>query len=157
MTKHYAVACDHAGVHLKQTLIAELEALGHTYTDFGTNDPKLDDVGSDYADQVCTAILNGEAERGILVCGTGVGISIRANRYPGIRAAMVFAEFGAEAAMSHNNANIICFGERQVTAKIAARCLKVYDQTEYEGGRHDKRNDAMDRLLISTTQKEQAA
>lgn len=133
-----AIANDHAGVALKHALIEAARALGFTPLDLGTNSE--DSV--DYPDQayaVCTALADGRAERGILICGSGVGMSMAANRYQHIRAALCFTPNVATLARAHNDANVLVLGARLTDEATAIACLKAFVTTEFEGGRHARR------------------
>ena len=136
------IAADHAGFELKQVIKAELEALGFDVDDLGTHDTKSVDY-PDFADALAGAVLNGHARRGVLLCGTGIGASIAANRHPEIRAALVHDALGARMSRLHNDANVICFGGRMVGPDVALDCLKIFLETEFEGGRHSHRVDKL--------------
>lgn len=140
----WVIASDHGGIKLKSVLKKCLESEGYQVDDLGGFDFNADDKYAENADDVVSKILSGEAQYGVLVCGTGIGISMRANRYAGIRAALITNEFTAKSCKAHNNANIACFGERVTSPELAVQCLKEFINTEYEGGRHDKRVDAID-------------
>ena len=137
-----AIACDHAGFNLKSLLKADLEAAGYKVLDLGT-----DGTGSvDYPDfgyALADAIADGRAEKRVLVCGSGIGISIAANRNPAVRAAVVTDSLSARLTRQHNDANVVCFGERLVGSEIARDAMKVFLETEFEGGRHAKRVDKL--------------
>lgn len=138
MTTTIAIASDHAGYNLKETLKADLTEAGYDVLDLGTN--SLDSV--DYADfgyAVAQAIRDGSVERGVLCCGSGIGISIAANRFPEVRAANVHDALGARFCREHNDANVICFGERLIGSEVARDCLRVFLDTRFEGGRHIQR------------------
>jgi len=133
-----AVGSDHAGYDLKREIIQYLKTKNIDFTDFGV----IDKVRSDYPDygvKVGKAVASGEFEKGIVVCGTGIGISIAANKVKGVRAAVCTSEYMAEMARKHNDANIIAFGGRTTTIDYAIRMLDVFFDTEFEGGRHCKR------------------
>jgi ribose 5-phosphate isomerase B len=140
--KSIAIACDHAGFDLKSTLKDELESQGFSVVDLGTNGDESVDY-PDFAFSLASAIANGKADQGILVCGSGIGISIAANRHPNIRAALVHDALGARMCRLHNDANVICFGGRMIGIEVALDCLKTFLQTEFEGGRHARRVDKM--------------
>ena len=140
--KSIAIACDHAGFDLKSTLKDELESQGFSVVDLGTNGDESVDY-PDFAFLLVSAIANGKADQGILVCGSGIGISIAANRHPNIRAALVHDALGARMCRLHNDANVICFGGRMIGIEVALDCLKTFLQTEFEGGRHAQRVDKM--------------
>lgn len=133
-----AIGSDHGGYNLKQVIMEFLRDRGIEYKDFGTYDTNSCDY-PDYAHAVAEAVLSGEYEKGILVCGTGIGISIAANKVPGIRAAHVTDTFSAKAAAQHNNANIIALGERITGPGLAIEIVDAYLSSEFEGGRHERR------------------
>ncbi len=138
-----AIGSDHAGYRLKEHVKEYLDKKGLAYQDFGTCDEKSCDY-PEFANKVCEAVLSGGFERGILVCGTGVGMSMAANRHKGIRAACVSDTFSARATRMHNNANVLCIGERVVGSGLAEELLDAFLFTEYEGGRHQRRVDLLD-------------
>jgi len=133
-----AIASDHGGYDLKQLLIDDLKAKGHEVLDLGTNGPDSVDY-PDYADLMAAAIKGGKAGRGILLCGTGIGISIAANRHPELRAALVHDALTARLSRLHNDANVIVMGGRILGIELAKDCLDVFLKTEFEGGRHARR------------------
>lgn len=135
-----AIGCDHAAYQLKNDVKAHIEAMGHEVHDFGTFDEASVDY-PDYAFFVGKAVVNGEAERGILLCGTGIGIGIAANKIPGVRAALCHDLFSAEACRQHNNANILTMGARVIDTDLALKIVDVWLTTEFEGGRHQRRID----------------
>ena len=132
------IASDHGGFELKQELIRHYADLGIILQDLGTHNTDSCDY-PDAAKKMAEVILNGQAELGILICGTGIGISIAANRYHGIRAALLYDDFTAEMAKKHNNANVIVFGGRTMSAPDVIRRIGIFRQTEFEGGRHNRR------------------
>ena len=133
---------DHAGFTLKVELIAFLEGLGHTVEDKGTLVKERCDY-PDYAAAVGHAVAGGEADWGLLVCGSGIGMAMSANKINGIRAAVVSDTFSARATRLHNDANVLCLGERVVGAGLATDILQAWLDAEYEGGRHQARIDKM--------------
>lgn len=137
-----AIAADHAGFELKDLLKGELEAAGYDVLDLGTNGPESVDY-PDFADALAGAVTDGRASRGVLVCGSGIGISIAANRHKGVRAAAVYDETAARLARQHNDANVLALGARLTGVEIAKACLKTFLETEFEGGRHQRRVDKM--------------
>jgi len=137
-TRPIALAADHAGFVLKDLLVKEIERDGGAVLDLGTNSADSVDY-PDYADRVAAAIASGEAERGVLVCGSGIGMSIAANRHPGIRAALVHDAVTARLARQHNDANVLVLGGRFVDAETARACLRAFLDTPFEGGRHARR------------------
>ncbi len=137
-----AIACDHAGFNLKSLLKSDLEAAGYDVLDLGTNDTDSVDY-PDFGYALADAIADGRAEKGVLVCGSGIGISIAANRNPAVRAAVVTDSLSARLTRQHNDANVVCFGERLVGSEIARDAMKVFLETEFEGGRHARRVDKL--------------
>ncbi len=133
-----AIASDHAGYSLKEALKAYLGENGHQVLDLGTNGPESVDY-PDFAAAVAEAIAGGRAARGVLVCGTGIGISIAANRNPAIRAALCHDTTTARLSRQHNDANVLVLGGRLIGEEVAKDCLSVFLSTAYEGGRHDRR------------------
>ena len=135
-----AMGADHGGVSLKETIKQHLEEQGHEVLDLGTYDTASCHYPV-YAEKVARAVAAGQAERGILVCGTGIGMSIAANKIPGIRAAAVSDCFTAQATREHNDANILCLGERTVGPGLAMRIVDTYLAAQFQGGRHQTRLD----------------
>ncbi|MCC9622915.1 ribose 5-phosphate isomerase B [Thalassospira sp. MA62] len=133
--KTLAVATDHGGVQLKSAIIDDLKKRGFEVLDLGTNGSESVDY-PDYAKLVVKAILDGKAEAGILICGSGIGMSIAANRYPEIRAALVHDRLSTELCRQHNNANVLCLGARLLGDATALDCVDAFVSTEFEGGRH---------------------
>lgn len=142
IAKTVAIACDHAGFNLKSVLMQDLQDLGYTPLDLGTNGPESVDY-PDFGQALGEAIADGRADMGVLVCGSGIGISIAANRNPAVRAAVVTNALTAELSRLHNDANVVCFGERLVGSEIARDAMKVFLETEFEGGRHARRVDKL--------------
>lgn len=138
---------DHAGYELKQFLTAELQALGHTVIDKGCHSKESCDYPH-FAREVCQAVLKDNAP-GILICGTGLGMSMAANRIPGIRAALCTVEIMARLARRHNNANVLCMGERIVGRELALAIALAFLDTDFEGGRHQRRVDQIDNPATS--------
>ena len=133
-----ALGADHGGLTLKPALRAALEAAGHTVLDFGTDSADSVDY-PDFAHPVCAAVEAGQARYGVLVCGSGIGMAIAANRHGGIRAAVLHDATEARLTRAHNDANVAAFGARLVGPEVALDALKAFLSTPYEGGRHDKR------------------
>ncbi len=133
-----AIAADHAGFELKEVLKRFLADNGHTVLDFGTDGPDSVDY-PDFADAVSAAIAAGQARRGVLICGSGIGISIAANRHRHIRAALCTDAHAARMARAHNDANVLALGARTTPVEVAHECLTAFLTTDYEGGRHDRR------------------
>ena len=140
--KSVAIASDHAGFILKSTLMGDLEQAGYDVLDLGTDGPDSVDY-PDFGYAVGDAIASGKAEMGVLVCGSGIGISIAANRNPAVRAAVVTDGLTAKLARQHNDANVICFGERLVGSEIARDAMNIFLETPFEGGRHARRVDKL--------------
>lgn len=135
-----AIGCDHGGYNLKTAILEHLDKKGIEYKDFGCYSTESCDY-PDFAEKVAEAIVNGECERGIIVCGTGIGISIAANKVPGIRAAHCTDTFSAKASRQHNDANILALGERITGVGLALDIVDAYLEAEFEGGRHQRRVD----------------
>jgi len=133
-----AVGADHAGFELKERLARNLERQGHQVLDLGTKGTESVDY-PDFAGAVAGAVRDGQAERGLLVCGTGIGMSIRANRESGVRAAKCNDPFEARMARAHNDANVLCLGARVVDASVAEELVTLFLATPFEGGRHSLR------------------
>ena len=134
-----AIGCDHWGVNLKQFIIGLLTEAGHSYEDFGSYTTDSVDY-PDIAKRVAEAVATGDFEQGILICDTGIGMCIAANKVKGIRAALCYDAFCARRARQHNDANILCVGARQ-EQDIIREIAGVYLTTEFEGGRHQRRLD----------------
>ena len=130
-----ALGADHAGFAAKEEIKTVIKALGHTVLDQGTSGEASVDY-PDYAEKVARAVVSGEADKGVLICGTGIGMSIAANKVPGIRAAVVSDEKTAALSRQHNDANIFCAGARITPVVKIAESLKVWLETPFEGGRH---------------------
>ena len=135
-----AVGCDHAGLELKQLLSDRLALAGHEVVDLGTYGPASVDYPA-YGAKVGHFVASGAADLGLCICGTGIGISIAANKVRGVRAAVVHDVSSARLARAHNNANVICFGARLVGPEVAADALEAFLGARFEGGRHQRRID----------------
>ena len=133
-----ALGCDHRGLELKQTIMGLLDELGHDYQDFGGYNTDPVDY-PDIAKQVAEAVASGEFDQGILICSSGIGMSIAANKVRGIRAALCCTTFGAERARRHNDANVLCLGQDTLDRASALDIVRVYLSTTFEGGRHLRR------------------
>ena len=133
-----AIGCDHGGLSHKEKIKEKLTEWGYEYKDFGTYDESSCDY-PDIAKAVAEAIKSGECDKGILICGTGIGMSIAANKVSGIRAAHVTDTFSAKMSREHNNAHIICLGERITGIEVAFEIVKAYLEAEFQGGRHEQR------------------
>lgn len=138
LPKTVALASDHAGFEMKSALKAELDRLGYEVLDLGTNNEDSVDY-PDYAAKMARAIREGQAERGVLVCGSGIGISIAANRFPEIRAALCHDNLTVRLARQHNDANVLAMGGRLLGETVAIDCLHAFLETPFEGGRHERR------------------
>jgi ribose 5-phosphate isomerase B len=133
-----AIACDHGGLEMKSQLSADLRDGGYDILDLGTNSTDSVDY-PDFAYALAEAIKSGQANRGILICGSGIGISIAANRHSHIRAAVVHDALGARLCREHNDANVLCLGARLIGPEVARDSLNIFLNTEFEGGRHEQR------------------
>ena len=141
-----AFAADHAGYELKDALIAWLLEAGHEAIDLGTNGPESVDY-PDFGARLARAIERGEAERGIVVCGSGIGISIAVNRNPACRCARVDDPLSAQLAREHNDANVLAFGGRLIGPDMAKACILAFLDTDFSGGRHQRRVDMLSAIL----------
>lgn len=140
-----ALGCDHRGLKLKQAIMKRLSESGYDYKDFGCYSSEPVDY-PDIAKQVSEAVVSGGFDQGILVCGSGIGMSIAANKIRGIRAALCCNVFSAERARRHNDANILCLGEDTIEEASALEIVKTYLSTTFEGGRHVRRLDKVRNL-----------
>ncbi len=138
-----AIASDHGGYVLKNDLYKRLLIKGYDIVDFGTNSTESCDYPV-YAKKVCSAILNNEVHYGILICGTGLGMQMAANRFKGIRAACVSDTYSAKMSRLHNNSNVLTMGARVIGEGLAYDIVDVWLGTNYEGGRHEKRIKMLD-------------
>lgn len=138
----YGFGCDHAGFELKEVLIRELLAAGHEVVDMGTDSPERTDFAI-YANKLAQAVSEGTLDRGVLVCGTGLGMAMAAGRFPDIRAVSVTDCFSARMSRRHNDANILCLGARVVGAGLAVEVLKAWMSEGFEGGRYAERLEMM--------------
>ena len=143
--KRIVMGSDHAGYNLKLKVKAHLEARGFEVTDVGTHAPESCNY-TVYADALCKTLTAGEADLGILVCGTGIGMSIAANKHKGIRAACCENTFSARMTRMHNDANVLCFGERVIGYGLACDMVDLFVDTPFEGGRHQARVDDLNAL-----------
>jgi ribose 5-phosphate isomerase B len=134
----YYIATDHAGVVIKDSVKKMVEDLGHEIIDLGPFSTDRVDY-PDFAHKLANAVLEDSNSFGILICGTGIGMSLAANKHHGIRAALCHDAYTAEMARAHNDANVLCFGERVVGVGVIESILKAWDSTEFEGGRHANR------------------
>jgi ribose 5-phosphate isomerase B len=134
--------CDHAGFELKAVLIDELTAAGHEVVDMGTDSVERADFPV-YANKVAQAVSEGQVERGLLVCGTGLGMAVAASRFPGVRAVSLSDTFSARMSRRHTDANILCLGARVVGAGLAVELLRAWLEEDFEGGRYAERLEMM--------------
>lgn len=141
----FVLANDHGGLDLKESVIEELKDLGHEVEHLGTYDKNSCDY-SDYAEKVCEKINKNEADLGILICGTGLGMSMSANKVKGIRAACVSEPFSAKMARAHNDANILCLGARVIGSELCKMIVREFASTDFEGGRHQRRVDKIKKI-----------
>jgi len=135
-----AIGCDHGGLDLKDIVKLVLKELGHDIDDQGCNSSESVDYPN-FAKAVSSLVRNGECERGILICGTGIGMSMAANRIPGIRAALCHEMFSARMSREHNDANVLCLGARVIGQGLAAETVRTWMTTDFAGGRHQRRID----------------
>ncbi|MEO1496515.1 MAG: ribose 5-phosphate isomerase B [Planctomycetota bacterium] len=133
-----AVASDHRGIDLKRKVISTLESMGHAVVDDGAESGESVDY-PDYASVVAKRVSDGEAERGVLICGTGIGMAIAANKFPGVRAAPCTDEVTAEISRRHNDLNVLCLSADLLSPRVVERMVSVWADTEFEGGRHERR------------------
>lgn len=133
-----ALASDHRGVRVKGQILAQIEELGHTALDFGPTDTKSVDY-PDFAAKVAEAVSSGMVDRGILVCGTGMGMCIAANKFCGVRAVTCHDDVTAEYSRRHNNANVMCLSADMLGDRLLGRIVEIWLRTEFEGGRHQRR------------------
>jgi ribose 5-phosphate isomerase B len=138
-----AIASDHAGVELKAQLLEAIRDSGREVVDLGPSDTASVDY-PDFAHRVGRAVASADADVGILICGTGIGMSMSANRHPGIRAALCHDAYTAEMARRHNNANVLCMGARVTGAGVADQIVRIFLETSFEGGRHRRRVDLIE-------------
>jgi len=141
-----ALAADHAGYQLKDELVRWLQEQGHEAIDLGTNGPESVDY-PEFGRKLALAIASGEVERGIAVCGSGIGISIAVNREPRCRCARVDDPLSAQLAREHNDANVLALGARLIGSDMAKACVAAFLGTDFAGGRHQRRIDQLSQLL----------
>jgi len=144
----FAIGCDHAGFELKQEILSLLEGLRIPVIDYGTDGNKSVDY-PDYGEKVSQAVSSGNVERGILICGTGIGMSIVANKFPGVRASLCHDVFSARMSRLHNDANILVLGGRVIDKDSAKEIVRAWLDTSFEGDRHRRRLDKI--VLIENT------
>ena len=135
-----AIAADHGGFELKDSMVEYIKSLGNEVMDLGTNSADSVDY-PDYAKKVCEEIQQENSDLGILICGTGIGMSLAANKFDGIRAACVSDVYSAKMSRNHNNANVLCIGARVIGDEVAKLIIKTFLENEFEAGRHQRRVD----------------
>jgi ribose 5-phosphate isomerase B len=135
-----AIGCDHAGVAMKNEIIPVLEELNIEWEDFGTKDEESVDY-PDFGEKVASAVSKGDIERGLLICGTGIGMSIVANKFPGVRAALCNEDYSAKMSRLHNDANLLVLPGRVIDNSMARNIVRTWFKTDFEGGRHQRRLD----------------
>lgn len=140
-----AVGSDHGGFELKEVVKAVLEKEGLECIDFGTTDRESVDY-PDYAEKVASAVSSGEIKRGVLICGTGIGMSMVANRFPNVRAGLCFDIYTAKMSREHNNSNLLLLGGRTTDKKTAEEIVKTWLNTEFAGERHQRRLDKLNKI-----------
>jgi ribose 5-phosphate isomerase B len=133
-----AIASDHRGVRVKAQILAQIKDLGHNGIDFGPSESKSVDY-PDYAFRVAAAVTSGQVDRGILICGTGMGMCIAANKIAGVRAVTCHDDVTAEYSRRHNNANVMCLSADMLGDRLLGRIVEIWLRTEFEGGRHQRR------------------
>lgn len=143
-TSRVLIASDHAGFELKEYLIKNLKSLNIEFLDQGTHNEESVDY-PDYAKKLCKALLSGDAPRGILICGTGQGMAIQANRFKGIRAALCWSVGVAKLSREHNDSNVLCLAGRVLDRELALEIAKTWLTTEFLGGRHLRRTEKFDK------------
>jgi len=142
-----AVGADHAGVPLNEVVIAELRRLGHEVVDCGTHDASKPDDYPDYAEAVSRAVLDGKADRAVLICGSGVGASVAANKLPGIRAGLCHDSYSAHQGVEHDNMNVLCMGSRVIGPELALDLVRIFLGAQFTGeARHVRRLAKIDAL-----------
>jgi ribose 5-phosphate isomerase B len=139
MSETIPIASDHAGVEMKNRLVTELKKMGYNPDDIGANDPGKPDDYPDYAHPLAKEVSEGQAKRGILLCGSGVGMDIVANRYPGVRAALAWSPAIGELSRKHNDSNVLVLPARFMTDDEGVETMKAWLDTKFEGGRHERR------------------
>ncbi|WP_311481945.1 ribose 5-phosphate isomerase B [uncultured Anaerococcus sp.] len=141
----FVVANDHGGIDLKPAVCEKLEELGQEVVHLGTYNKDSCDY-SDFAVKACEKVVNGDADFAVLICGTGLGMSISANKMKGIRAACVSEPYSAMMSRAHNNANVLCLGARVIGTEVCKMIVEEFVTTQFEGGRHQKRVDKISKI-----------
>jgi len=140
-----AIGCDHAGVAMKNDILPLIKELNIEWEDFGTEDEESVDY-PDFGEKVSAAVSNGSVDRGVLICGTGIGMSIVANKFPDVRAALCSEDYSAKMSRLHNNSNMLVLPGRVINAETAKAIVKSWFETEFEGGRHQRRLDKISEI-----------
>ncbi len=144
MSEIIPIASDHAGVEMKSRLVAELKKLGYQPDDMGAQDAGKPDDYPDYAHPLAKEVSQGDVQRGILLCGSGIGMDIVANRYPGVRAALAWEPEIGELSRKHNNSNVLVLPSRFMSDDQAVATMKAWLDAKFEGGRHERRVEKID-------------
>ena len=144
MSEIIPIASDHAGIEMKNRLVAELKKLGYEPNDIGGQDASKPDDYPDYAHPLAREVSRGDVQRGILLCGSGVGMDIVANRYPGVRAALAWEPEIGELSRKHNNSNVLVLPARFMSDDLAVKTMKAWLDAKFEGGRHERRVEKID-------------
>lgn len=139
MSETIPIASDHAGVEMKNRLVDELKKMGYSPNDLGSKDPDKPDDYPDYAHPLAREVSDGQAKRGILLCGSGVGMDIVANKYPGVRAALAWEPEIGELSRRHNDSNVLVLPARFISTENAIATMKAWLNAKFEGGRHERR------------------
>lgn len=140
-----AIACDHSALEMKKEIKSLLDELGESYRDFGTDTTDSCDYPV-FAARAAKAVVSGECDKGIVICGTGIGVSLAANKVKGIRCALCSEPYSAELTRRHNNANMLALGARVIGPELAKMIVKTFLSTPFEGGRHQRRVDLITAL-----------
>ena len=140
-----AIASDHRGFQMKQTLVRVIKSIGHDVEDLGTTSPDSVDY-PDFALRVGKKVSEQSVDRGVLICGTGIGMAIVANKFPGVRAAPCYDELTAEMSRRHNDLNVLCLSADMLGERLVERILEVWLSTDFEGGRHARRVEKINEL-----------
>ena len=144
----YFIAVDHAGIKIKDYVKNLFLEKGHEVIDLGTNTKDRVDY-PDFASKLCHELIKNKGSRGILICGTGLGMSMSANKFEGIRAALCHNEYSAQMAIAHNNANVLCLGDRVCGLGMISSIINAWDSSTFEEGRHTKRVSKINELYMS--------
>ena len=144
-----AIASDHRGVLIKTKIVATVEASGHAAVDMGTDSTESVDY-TDYAMRVARSVADKTVDRGILICGTGIGMCIVANKFPGVRAAACHDDVTAEMSRRHNDSNVLCLSADLLGDRLATRMVEIWLRTDFEGGRHARRLEKIARIEEET-------